>query len=169
MSEPFLAEIRMFGCSYAPRNWAFCNGQLLPIAQNSALFSLVGTIYGGNGVSTFGLPNLQGRMPVQWGNGPGLSTRSIGEQDGVENVTLPAVQMPAHSHTLKGGPGGTQQSPSGSTPGLSPSKGYHPGPATGSTAALLQPAGSSAAHNNMSPYATLNFCIALAGVYPPRP
>lgn len=168
MADPFVAEIRMFGCNFAPQGWAFCNGQVMAISQNTALFSLVGTIYGGNGQSTFGLPNLQGRIPMQWGTGPGLSSRSIGEQDGVESVTLPAVQMPVHTHALAGGSGGSQQSPAGHTPGLSPSKGYHPGPATGSASALLLTAGSSAAHNNMPPYAALNFCIALQGVFPPR-
>src|SRR5438270_2669849 len=98
MSEPFLGEIRMFGGNFAPRGWSLCNGQLLPIAQNTALFSLLGTTYGGNGQTTFALPDLRGRVPLHWGQGPGLSNYDLGEQTGTESVTLLSTQMPAHSH-----------------------------------------------------------------------
>src|SRR5689334_10120851 len=100
MSEPFLGEIRMFGGNFAPRGWAFCNGQILSIAQNTALFSLLGTTYGGNGQTTFALPNLQCRLPMHFGNGPGLTPRSLGEMGGTETVTILTNQMPMHNHSL---------------------------------------------------------------------
>ena len=104
MADPFIAEIRIFAGNFAPRGWAFCNGQLLPISQNTALFSLVGTTYGGDGRTTFGLPNLQGRVPMHPGNGPGLTARQLGESGGVETVTLAESQMPTHTHGLNAAP-----------------------------------------------------------------
>jgi microcystin-dependent protein len=169
MSDPFIAEVRMWALGFAPRNWAFCNGQLLPIAQNTALFSLVGTYYGGNGQTTFGLPNLQGRLPMHQGHGPGLATRQLGEIGGSETATLQASQMPAHGHTMMGGTTAGAQSPSGNVPGVSPAKAYHPGPTDASSPALLQNSGGGAAHNNMPPYLVVNFCIALTGIFPSRP
>src|SRR5437868_2425626 len=114
MSEPFLGEIRMFAGNFAPTGWAFCNGQILSIAQNTALFSLLGTTYGGNGQTTFGLPNLQGRVPMHWGTGAGLTPRTLGETSGSENVTLLSTQMPAHTHSIEASTGqGDQFSPAG--------------------------------------------------------
>ncbi len=168
MSEPFLAEVRMFGCNFAPSGWALCNGQLMSIAQNTAVFSLVGTTYGGDGRTTFGLPNIQGRLPMQWGSGPGLTPRSFGETGGTETVTLVASQMPFHTHPLNASAAAGAQSPAGNVPGLSRAKGYHPGPADATSPALLQNSGGNAPHNNLPPYLVLNFCIALQGIFPSR-
>lgn len=166
MADPFIAEIRILGCNFAPVGWAFCDGQLIPIIQNTALFSLIGTTYGGNGESNFALPGIQGRFPMHPGQGPGLSSRYLGETGGTENVSLLASEMPSHSHALNAGTGSPQQLPSGAVPGHSPAKGYHPGPATGSTGTMLQASGGGIPHNNMPPYLALNFCIALQGVFP---
>jgi len=168
MADPFVAEVRILPFNFAPQGWALCNGQLLPIAQNTALFSLLGITYGGNGVSTFGLPNVQGRLPMGWGQGPGLSPRSLGEMAGDESTTLLASQMPQHSHALVGSSSADARSPVGNVPGRSSAKGYHPGPADASSPALLQPAGGSAPHNNLPPFLAVNFCIALQGIFPPR-
>src|SRR6185503_14662217 len=114
MSEPFIGEIIMFAGNFAPRGWAFCEGQLLSIAQNSALFSILGTTYGGDGQTTFALPDLRGRAPMQWGQGPGLTPRFLGESSGAENVTLISTQMPAHTHALNAsGAQGDAPTPSG--------------------------------------------------------
>ena len=172
MADPFVAEIRIFPFNFAPSGWAFCNGQLLPISQNTALFSLLGTIYGGNGQSTFGLPNLQGNAPMFWGQGPGLSLHDQGETGGSETVTLLESEIPAHSHTwscsnadsLSQGP--TANKFAGGVGGIAM---YAvPGAIQPMAAQALTPAGGSLPHNNMMPYLTLNFCIALQGVYPPR-
>ncbi len=171
MSEPFLAEIRIFAGNYAPRNWAFCDGQLLPIAQNTALFSLIGTTYGGDGRTTTALPNLQGRAPMHPGRGPGLTARRLGERTGVETVTLSEAQMPNHTHTLRGtvsrGSAGTPQGNAfnrsvGDTAYRAPSA------LAGMSSQMAANAGGSQAHNNMQPYLTLNFIIALVGLYPSR-
>lgn len=175
MADPFVAEIRIVGFNFAPRGWAACNGQLLPISQNTALFSLVGTIYGGDGKSTFALPNLQGRAPMHPGQGPGRSLRDLGEQGGSDSVTLLASELPPHSHQLKASiEDGTQGS---LTPGVAlassvGAQSYQTATANNlvpMAADTLAPAGSSLPHNNMQPYLALNFCIALQGVYPPRP
>ena len=174
MSEPFLAEIRIFAGNFAPRGWALCNGQILSIQQNTALFSLLGTTYGGNGISNFALPNLQGSAPIQQGQGPGLSPRVLGETGGETAVTLLAGQMPAHSHAPKCNAGaGTQASPSNefwSESGVRGVKMY-----TASNASLVQmnpqalpTAGGNQPHNNMPPYLVLNFIIALVGIFPAR-
>jgi len=169
--DPFVAEIRIFPFNFAPKGWAFCNGQLLPISQNTALFSLLGTTYGGDGKSTFALPNMQGNAPMHPGQGPGLSLHDLGEMAGTENVTLLDSEMPAHAHTL----GTTNQVGEDRTPaGETLSKavgGFAYGPATNLVQfnfSALPPAGGSLPHNNMMPYLTLNFCIALQGVFPPR-
>jgi microcystin-dependent protein len=175
MSQPFIGEIRLFGGNFAPRNWAFCNGQLLSIAQNTALFSLLGTTYGGNGQTTFALPDLRGRVPLHSGQGPGLSPRTLGESSGTETVTLLASQMPAHNHGLAGfaGEGGSS----------SPENSFIAEPVDGSGNVLpafsgigntsLNPAsigaaGGSQPHNNIQPYLCVNFIIALQGIFPSR-
>lgn len=176
MSNPFLAEIRAFGFNFAPYNWLQCNGQLLPISQYSALFSLLGTNFGGNGTTNFGLPNLQGNVPMQWGSGVGLSTYALGEPAGSSNVTLFITQLPIHNHPLQvaepvaGGP--TTPTPGPTTwLGLSnPASLYVTSGAA--TAPLSQkaigPTGGSQPHANMQPYLTVNFCIAISGIYPTR-
>jgi microcystin-dependent protein len=175
MSDPFVAEIRIFPFNFAPKGWAFCNGQLMPISQNTALFSLLGTTYGGDGKSTFALPNLQGSTPMQQGQGPGLSQRFLGEQAGEENVTLLVTEMPAHTHTAMAA--SNSGSPLPSPVGNAWSSGLKTGPSlyapsSGNDVAMSPVAvsisGGSLPHNNMMPYLTLNFCIALQGIFPPR-
>jgi microcystin-dependent protein len=171
MSEPFVAEIRIFAGNFAPRGWAFCNGQLLPISQNTALFSLIGTTYGGDGRTTTALPNLQGRAPMHPGRGPGLTARQLGQRGGAETVTLSEAQMPNHTHTLRG----TVSRGSAGLPGgnaFNRSVGdtaYHtPTNLTGMSSAMAANAGGGQAHNNMQPYLAINFIIALVGLYPSR-
>jgi len=176
MSSPFVAEIRMFGFNFAPRGWAFCAGQLLPISQNTALFSLLGTQYGGDGKSTFGLPDLQGNSPMNQGQGSGLSPRFIGETAGEQNVTLIQSEMPSHTHTVNCFNGGGDVLPPTSAVWGEAKVGkggvnlYLTNP--GSTANMnplgFGLTGGSLPHNNMPPYLTLNFCIALQGVFPAR-
>ena len=172
--DPFVAEIRIFPFNFAPKGWAFCDGQLLPLSQNTALFSLLGTTYGGDGKSNFALPDMQGNAPMHPGQGPGLSLHDLGETGGSETVTLLQSEIPVHTHQMQGGfaqanlDGPTAQSVyTRSTPGNA----YM----TNSTQNLVQMnfqmltiAGGDLPHNNMMPYLTLNFCIALQGVYPPR-
>jgi microcystin-dependent protein len=167
MADPFVAEIRIFPFNFAPRGWAWCDGQLLPISQNTALFSLLGTTYGGDGKTTFALPDLQGRAHMHPGQGPGLSLHDLGETGGSETVSLLESEIPVHSHTLRGS----------NLISDSPPRRQHPArfprPQT-STAGLvtmsgaLPPAGGDQPHNNLMPYLTFYFCIALQGVYPPR-
>ena len=168
MSEPFIAEIRIFAGNFAPRGWAFCDGQLLPLAQNTALFSLIGTTYGGDGRTTTALPNLMGRASMHPGRGPGLSQRRLGEKAGAESVALSETQMPSHTHQLTG----TEEDIDGTSPvGSYLATGNDQYSATdGSTLsdAALPDAGGSQSHNNMQPYLTMNFIIALVGVYPSR-
>ena len=173
MSEPFIGEIRMFGGNFAPRGWALCHGQILSIAQNTALFSLLGTTYGGNGQTTFGLPDLRGRAPIGWGQGPGLSNRSLGEVGGVENVTLTAQQMPAHSHAANAsGNSGNTNTPVGKV--WSKDAGVQSATYTGNApngvmaANAIGSAGGSQPHENMPPYMAMNYVIALEGIYPSR-
>lgn len=176
MADPFVAEIRMFPFNFAARGWAWCNGQLLPIAQNTALFSLIGTIYGGNGTTTFALPNLMGSAAICQGQGPGLSPRDIGETGGTQTVTLITSQMPAHTHAASGKTTGGQANPTNMVWGTSnaakvAANFYAPvgaGAAVNMNGAALASAGGSQPHNNMMPYNTLYFNIALQGVYPPR-
>jgi microcystin-dependent protein len=173
MADPFVAEIRIFPFNFAPRGWAFCDGQLLPLAQNTALFSLLGTTYGGNGKSNFALPDMQGNAPMHPGQGPGLSLHDLGEQSGTETVTLLESEMPAHPHALRAATDpANAQIPS---PALSLSRASGGNAYSVTTTGLmpmspnaLAPAGGSQPHNNMMPYLTLSFCIALQGVFPPR-
>lgn len=175
MADPFVAEIRIFPFNFAPKGWAWCDGQLLPLSQNTALFSLLGTTYGGNGKSNFALPDLQARAPMHPGQGPGLSLHDLGETGGSETVTLLQSEIPSHTHQLKGtvedGTQGTlaqnitlatsvngtlyQNSVNSNLVPMSPQ--------------ALAPAGGNLPHNNMQPYLTCYFCIALQGVFPPRP
>lgn len=172
MAEPFVAEIRIFPFNFAPRGWAFCDGQLLPISQNTALFSLVGTTYGGDGRTNFALPNLQGRVPMQQGRGPGLSNHNLGEIGGSESVTLLASQMPLHTHALRADVldiADTNILGSGASLALSSGGALYQDASNGNMAGnALTSVGGNAPHNNLQPYLTLNFCIALQGVYPPR-
>jgi len=171
MSEPFIAEIRIFAGNFAPRGWAFCNGQLLPIAQNTALFSLIGTTYGGDGRTTTGLPNLQNRAPMHPGNGPGLSSRRLGQKGGADTVALTASNLPTHTHSMKGvSDAPNQSSPAGARLAAAPM--YENGDTTGTLADLADNAtsnsGTGVAHNNEQPYLGLIFIIALIGTYPSR-
>ena len=169
MADPFVAEIRIFPFKFAPKGWAFCNGQLLPISQNTALFSLLGTTYGGDGKSTFALPNLQGSVPMQPGQGQGLSLFDLGQTGGSENVTLLQSEMPAHAHQAMGiGAFGNQPSPANNTWGRSTANPYVNSQNGQMSPSALAPSGGSLPHNNMQLYLTLNFCIALQGVFPPR-
>lgn len=176
MADNFVAEIRIFPFNFAPTGWALCNGQLLPISQNTALFSLLGTYYGGNGQSTFGLPDLQGRAAMHSGQGPGLSQRFLGEQGGEATVTLLISEMPAHTHLVNAKIGGGQSNPANMVWGTASAAKvaalfYAPvasSPLTMNPGAISV-TGSSFPHNNMMPYNTLNFNIALQGIYPPHP
>ena len=171
MADPFVAEIRVFGFNFAPTGWAFCNGQLLPISQNTALFSLLGTTYGGNGTSNFALPNLQGDVAIGAGQGPGLSLRDLGEAGGEAGVTLLTSEMPAHSHALNATAGATGSNPSGQAiaPPVNGASAFHaPGTLAPMSADSLGVTGGAQPHNNLPPYLTLNFCIALLGIYPAR-
>jgi microcystin-dependent protein len=173
MADPFVAEIRIFPFNFAPRGWAFCDGQLLPISQNTALFSLLGTFYGGNGQSTFALPNLQGSAPMMTGQGQGLSQRFLGEMSGVESITLLTSEIPIHTHFLQASiEAADNKLPNPqlvlaqSTEGLAYTTGSQP--LTQMAFQGLALAGGGLPHNNMQPYLTLNFCIAMQGVFPPR-
>lgn len=174
MATPFIAEIVMFGGNFAPRGWAFCQGQLLSIAQNTALFSLLGTTYGGNGQTTFALPDLRGRVPMQQGSGPGLTPRVLGEQGGTETVTLLITQMPAHNHTAVI----STKANNGPLSDNVPTNNYWAeGSYNSATNTSMNPAavqatigisGGSQPHNNMQPFLALNFIIATQGIFPSR-
>lgn len=177
MDEPLMGVIAIFGCNFAPRGWAFCSGQIVPIAQNTALFSLLGTTYGGNGTSTFAYPDLRGRVPIGQGQGPGLSPYVLGEQSGIENVTILSAEMPAHNHGLRvantssnltapaanasianyadlNGDGGQTYS------AVAPNINLH--------ATTVGIAGGNQPHSNIQPYLAINYCIAIQGVFPAR-
>jgi microcystin-dependent protein len=172
MADPFVAEIRIFPFNFAPKGWAWCNGQLMPISQNTALFSLLGTTYGGDGKSTFALPDLTGRAPMHPGQGPGLSVHDLGEEGGASYVTLLPEEMPAHTHTLRADtvdPGDTNvPSPSASFAQSSGGTLYQTTANAQMAFSALAEAGGSVPHNNMQPYLTFYFNIALQGVFPPR-
>ena len=176
MSDQFLAEIRIFPFNFAPTGWAFCDGQILPISQNTALFALLGTTYGGDGKSTFALPDMQGNAPMQPGQGQGLSLRDLGEMSGVESVTLLTSEIPVHTHTMSASNSAAdeegQKDPTNAVPGIQQGS-NRMFTALGSNVAMapqaLSPAGGGLPHNNMQPYLTLNFCIALQGIFPQRP
>ena len=174
MADPFVAEIRIFPFNFAPQGWAFCNGQLMPLSQNTALFSLLGVTYGGDGQSTFALPDMAGNAPMHPGQGPGLSLHDLGEMTGTQSVTLLQSEIPSHVHSVQADPAGADLQGPGPSRVLARSSGgnaYH----TNSSQNLvsmgfqaLTPTGGSLPHNNMQPYLTLNFNIALQGVFPPR-
>jgi microcystin-dependent protein len=170
MATPFIGEIRMFGGNFAPVGWAFCDGQLLAISQNDALFALIGTTYGGDGQTTFGLPDLRGRIPVHQGQGPGLSNYSLGEISGSENVTLTAQQIPAHTHAAQGQSAtGNQAAPGGGVWAASAQNQFSANaPGAAMSNAAIGPAGGSQPHDNMAPYQVVNFIIALEGIFPSR-
>jgi microcystin-dependent protein len=182
MADPFVAEIRIFPFNFPPRGWAFCNGQLLPISQNTALFSLLGTTYGGDGKSTFALPNMLDNVPMQPGQGSGLSLRDLGEMSGVETITLLQSEIPVHTHSVQALPAASQQ------PTASPNTMANGAWVQGNQFGVVQQyttnmgaptvmmgfqavglAGGGLPHNNMQPYLTLNFCIAPQGIFPQRP
>ncbi len=170
-TQPFVGEVQIFAGNYAPTGWAMCNGQLLPISQNTALFSLLGTYYGGNGTSTFALPDLRGRVPIQPGQGPGLSDRNIGEVGGTESITLTAAQIPSHTHAIgASAANGSADSPAGRVlaraTGAIPQYGATPNVDLAATA--VGSTGGGQPHNNLQPYLTLNYIIALQGIYPSR-
>lgn len=174
MSNPFLAEIRIFPFGFAPKGWAQCDGQIMPISQNTALFSLLGTTYGGDGKSNFALPNLQGCSPMEQGQGPGLTLRDLGESSGEQTVTLLQTEMPAHTHAplMADSRPGSLPAP-GPTEAMARSAPFVYKQAAGATKVQMNPftlsiAGGNLPHNNMMPFLGLNFCIALQGVYPAR-
>jgi microcystin-dependent protein len=190
MLNPFVGEILLFPFNFPPKGFAFCRGQLLPINQNTALFSLLGTLYGGDGKSNFALPNLQARVPTAFGQGPGLTARPQGETGGSESIALTTTQMPLHTHTMSAGSvkptmaclngGGNQQSPVNNVPATesagvtatyssAPAEALmRPGNIAFSGTGSAAPAGGGLAHENRQPYLALNYCIALQGVFPPR-
>lgn len=174
MADPFVAEIRIFPFGFAPKGWAFCNGQILPISQNTALFSLLGTTYGGDGKSTFALPDLQGNAPMQPGQGKGLSLYDLGQTGGAQDISLIQAEIPVHSHSwLANAAPATLNAPdtdrtiARSSGGNAYKSGSNPDVQMAVPQALT-PAGGGLPHNNMQPYLVLNFCIALQGVFPPR-
>ena len=174
MADPFVAEIRIFPFNFAPKGWAWCNGQLMPISQNTALFSLLGTTYGGDGKSTFALPNMEGNGPMHPGQGPGLSLHDLGEMSGSETVTLIESEIPAHSHSMMAQNQPAQVDAPGPDRTFARSSGgfaYKASPyntIVQFSPNMIAPAGGDQPHNNMMPYLTLNFNIALQGVFPPR-
>ena len=176
MSSPFLAEITMFGGNFAPRGWAFCDGQLLSIAQNSALFSILGTTYGGDGRTTFGLPDLRGRAPMQQGNGPGLSNIRLGQKLGAENVTLNATHIPSHNHTMPANTStGNKDTPSSAVPAgygtsVPPDGPYATGQAPNVSlhSSSVTNTGGNQAFNIRQPSLCVNFIIAIQGIFPSR-
>ena len=170
MSDPFIGEVMMFAGNFAPLGWADCNGQLLSINQNQALFSLLGTTYGGDGIQTFALPDLRGRTPVHAGSGPGMSTRTLGETGGSESVTLSAAQMPSHTHTLRAAAAASTGTP-GSTVALAQTSGAKVYRAPSNPATMgngLASAGGGQPHDNRQPYLGVRFIMALEGIYPSR-
>ena len=169
--DPFVAEIRIFPFNFAPKGWAWCDGQLLPLSQNTALFSLLGTTYGGNGKSNFALPDLQGRAPMHPGQGPGLSLHDLGETGGSETVTLLESEIPSHAHVVGvSQEPGEVKTPTGNTVARSTGGSVYIAGNSNVTmnGAALAPAGGDQPHNNLQPYLTTYFCIALQGVFPPR-
>ena len=173
MSDPFVGEIRMFAGNFAPRGWAFCDGQLLAVSQNDALFSLLGTIYGGDGRTTFALPDMRGRIPLHQGTGPGLSNRRLGTKGGVEHVTLTVSELPAHTHSqIAEAETGNQPSPADNMLGEANAPHYYNNPSTLETAAMsssaMSNAGGTNSHTNLMPYLCVNFIVSLFGIYPSR-
>lgn len=175
MTQPFMGQVQPYGFNFAPKNWAFCNGQIMSIAQNSALFSLLGTTYGGNGQTTFALPNLQSRVPMHFGTYQGASY-VLGEQAGEENVTILMSELPQHNHGFLGSSNAANAAPVGpnqvlalSTGGGIPDNFYGPPtPYTTLNPNSIQPTGGNQPHNNLQPYLAVNWCICTAGIYPSR-
>lgn len=171
MSEPFVGEIRMFAGNFAPRSWAFCDGQLLAVSQNDALFSLFGTIYGGDGRTTFGLPDMRGRLPLHQGAGPGLSERRLGSKGGTEQVTLTTNQLPPHNHTISASSSDAESAnnnPVGNVLAVSGAKIYGEDHALDLNSSTLSNTGGSHPHTNLMPTLCVNFIVALQGIYPSR-
>jgi microcystin-dependent protein len=171
MSEPFVGEIRMFAGNFAPRGWAYCDGQLLAVSQNDALFSLFGTIYGGDGRTTFGLPDLRGRVPIHAGSGPGLSSRRIGAKGGAEMVTLTTNELPSHTHPVKGTNDAAEATePAGNLPAQSTTIDLYvtAAPTVDFNAAAIPGVGGSQSHSNLMPFLCIHFIVALFGIYPSR-
>ena len=173
MSEPFISEIRIFAGNFAPRGWAFCNGQLLPVSQNTALFSLIGTTYGGDGRTTTALPNLQGRAPMHPGRGAGLTERRLGQRGGAETTTLSEAQMPNHAHTMFAQSDGANSGVAVNNSLARTDGGLSYQTNTGANLVPFDPkalanTGGSQTHNNMQPFLVLNYIIALVGLYPSR-
>ena len=170
MSQPFVGEIRIFAGNFAPAGWAFCSGQLLPISENDTLFALIGTTYGGDGQNTFALPDLRGRLPLHNGTGPGLSSYTIGQSGGVENVTITAPQLPAHTHPAlcSNGSGSNTSNPQAGTWSTADTASYSSGNRSGfmGTPITTTPAGGSQPHNNVGPFLCLDFIISLFGIFP---
>ena len=169
--DPFIGEIRIFSWGFAPKNWAFCNGSILAITQNTALFSLLGTTYGGNGTSTFALPNLVGRAAMGAGAGPGLTSRPLGQASGAATVTLQSTEVPAHGHALMAtAQDAATTNPSGQMLAMTRHATYQPpGTLAPMNAQALEPSVGGQPHNNMQPHLVMNYCIALTGIYPARP
>ena len=171
MADPFVSEIRIFGFNFAPKGWAFCDGQLMPLSQNTALFALLGTTFGGNGKSNFALPDLQGRVPMHTGQGQGLSERYEGESAGSETVTLLQSEIPFHNHLLRvSADPATERQPPGQNFAVGTGVQFYDtqNPNANLNPGALAVQGGSLSHNNMQPYLTMNFCIALQGVFPAR-
>lgn len=176
MSEPFLAEVRLFGFNFPPRGWAQCDGSILPISQNQSLYSLIGTVYGGDGRTTFGLPDLRGRTPLHEGQGTGLTQRNLGSDGGEERHTLTLEEIPAHSHVFEGNRNqASQNEPGGSTLAAKKRRAYaryagapDAGSAVDMHAQTVSSVGNGTAHENMQPFLAVNFCIAMQGLFPSR-
>lgn len=170
MTEPFLGQITIVGFNFAPRGWAQCGGQILPIQQNTALFSLLGTTFGGNGQTTFALPDLRGRAPMAFGNGPGLSQRPLGDTSGQETVALLSTEMPQHTHVVNASAARADRANAAGAQFAAAADDTYATttPANDLAPASLTPAGASAPHGNMQPYLALNIVIALQGIFPSR-
>jgi microcystin-dependent protein len=170
MAQPYVGELRMFAGNFAPAGWQFCDGSLLPISENETLFQLIGTTYGGDGQSTFAVPDLRGRVPVHMGTGPGLSTRIIGETGGAESITLTVTQMPAHTHPMLASANtANTTSPQNAVLARTASNVYttaNPPTSNGNMASALSPVGGSQPHENMQPYLAVSFIISLFGIFP---
>lgn len=169
MSEPFVGQIKMFAGNFAPRGYSFCDGQLLAVSQNDALFSLLGTIYGGDGETTFGLPDLRGRIPIHGNEGPGLTPRNLGQRSGQEKVTLTANQLPSHAHTAQGTTAAaSSNNPNGTLPAVANENTYFAGSAVNMSSLAVKNTGGSQSHTNLQPALAVNFIISLSGIYPSR-